>query len=386
MIRGLLAFIAFWLGAAAAGQTPPPAPSPAPAPPSPSAQFWVVSDTQVASVPARIAFPLQAGVVTVRRHQEFSHEGQGIDNALQYQSEDRAVFATVYAYLPGLAHSGLAAFATDHGIRTESPAVRGGELRIADAGGRTGVALRAEYSGFRGDLVSSAAWIKTGRWIVKFRVSGPAARRADVIAAMDALLRDLQFGAANRPYPAAPVAIADCPPRTDSAPAGLLPQVAQAELAAHGFLATLDGGGIEGTDDDSGEPVILPSRVPERMCRTVVTVGDVRVPILHGEPGESRSVDGRTMLIVSLSDSGAAFELVKADNLGGHVLLHHEIGRTTMLARFDGVPSDAQIVEMMTTPNHPATRITVPVEFRPGTGPRMYLPPTPPENARQPQT
>lgn len=386
MTRFILAVAALSFGATVLAQTPaaPPAP-PAPTAPSPSAQFWAISETRIASVPARIAFPRRAGVVSARRYQEFSHEGEGIDNAIQYQSDDRAVYATVYVYYPGLPHAGLAAFATDHGLRSEPQfSVAGSEMRVVDAGGRPGVAIRADYSRYRDNNVSSAAWIKAGRWIVKLRVSGAETRRADVMAAMDALLRDIEFGAANPPYPAAPLTIRDCPAGSGDAPARIMPEPPAVELAAQGLLATFDGGGIA-ANDESNRQANLPSRLPERFCRTVLTTRSRSVPILRAEPGEALSIDGRTMLIVSLSDSGTLFELVKADNLGGYVLLYHEVGRTTVLVRYDGVPSDAQIVEILDTPNHPATRMMVPVELRPNRGPSMYLP-NPRESARQPQT
>jgi hypothetical protein len=386
-----MAMIRPWLAAAAAltlcgsaalAQTPPPGPAPAPpappaAPARSSADFWAISDTRIASVPARIAFPRRAGAVEAYRHQEFSHEGEGIDNAVQYRSADGAVYATVYVYYPGLAHSGLAAFATDLGLRaTPQFAVTGGEMRVVDAGGRTGVAIRADYSRYRGDETSSAAWIKTGRWIIKFRVSGPEARRAEVMAAMDALLRDVQFGVANPPYPAAPLTISDCPAGSGTATARILPEPPAAELAAQGMLATFDGGGLIARDAQNRQS-FLPSRLPERFCRTVLTTRGGTRTILRAEPGEARSIDGRTMLIIAISDSGRLLELVKADNLGGHVLLHHEIGRTTVLVRYDGVPSNAQIVDMLDRPNHPAMRVVVPVDLRPDTGPRIHLPGAP---------
>jgi hypothetical protein len=392
MTRPVLAFAAALALCAPAALAQSPAQSPAqpPAPARSSTDFWVVSDTRIASVPARIAFPRRAGVVEAQRHLEFTHQGEGLDNAVQYRSADQAVYATVYVYYPGLAHAGLAAFATDHGLRTQPQfAATGGEMRVVDAGGRTRVAIRADYSRYRGDQASSAAWIKAGRWIVKFRVSGPEARRAEVMAAMDALLRDVQFGVANPPYPAAPLAIADCPAGSGTATARILPDPPHAELAAQGLLATFDGGGIPATEDGPDGQARrrdLPSRLPERFCRTLITTPDGPVPILRAEPGEARSIDGRTMLIISVSDTGEAFELVKADNLGGHVLLHHEIGRTTVLVRYDGVPSDAQITEMLNTRNHPATRVLVPVDLRPNEGPRMYLPGPPRSSAPAPQS
>ena len=180
----------------------PAAPTPAPATPAPApgSEQWLIGDTRIASVPARIVFPRNAGVLDAYNPMEFSHEGEGIDNAIQYRSADRAIIGTVYIYYPGLPHSGLSAFATEEVMRQMSQTpLTGGEMRIVAAGGVEGVAIRADYAGFMEGMASSAAFIKTGRWIIKLRVSGPEARRAEVDAAMAALLAGITFGRANPP-------------------------------------------------------------------------------------------------------------------------------------------------------------------------------------------
>jgi len=381
MIRSMFCLAAaLFIGTAAAAQ---PA---APTPPRPSPDLWAISETRIASIPARIAFPIRAGELTAQRHLEFSNQGEGIDNGIQYRSADGAIIGTVYVYYPGLPHAGLAAFATDNAIHVNSQsAVRAGPARIVAAGGVEGVAIRTDYSGYRGDNASIAAFVKAGRWIVKFRVTGPTARRGDIEAAVEALLRGVEFGRANPPLAAAQLRIEDCPADAGRDAATVLPDPPAVELAAQGFLATLDGGGIEATDE-SGSPIILPSRLPQEFCRaTLATRQAGQVPLLRALPGEARSVDGRTVLIASLSDSGMALEVVHAPNLGGYLLLWHEVGGTTILGRFSGVPSDAQMAEIIDNPQSAVARPRVPVRLRPNRGPEMYLPGVPPE-AAQPRT
>lgn len=353
--------------------------------PAEQSERWMVSDQRILLVPARIAFPRSAGVLTANRHVEFSHQGEAVDNGIQYRSPDGAIIGTVYIYYPGLPHGGIAAFATDQAIRhSSSSVVSGGATRITSAGGIEGTAIRADYENYRDGMASSAAFVKAGRWIVKFRVTGPEARRAEVQSAMQALLNGVEFGRASQPRPAAPIAVGDCPSGSGERRANLLADPAAGEIAAHAFLATFDGAGIEATDE-SGARNDLPARVPADFCLSsrVDTRGGA-VPILRAADGPPLSVEGRTVLVAVLSDSGILLEVVHAENLGRYVLLFHEVGRTTLLGGFDGVPSDAQISEIIDNPASDAARPRVPVVFRPGEGPRIYLPSQPNEEASQP--
>ena len=338
-----------------------------------SAEPWVAQPGAIRSPGADVSFPRQAGTLSVVQTGEFSRQGEHLDNFIQYRSADNAVIGTVYVYYPGLAHSGLAALATDFAIRANSQRpVRTLGSRTVGAGGQPGVAIRTDYDNYRDRFASSGAFIKLDRWQVKLRVSGPEERRAEVEAAMTALLDGIRFGPAHRPRPAAPIALSRCAPGAGATAANLLPDPPGAEIAAQALLATLDGGGNAGTDEATGARRDLPSRVPDSMCLSSPE-GSPRA-ILRSAEGPALSIDGRTMLVVVVSDSGEFLEVVRAENLGGHILLYHRIGSTAVPGRFDGVPSDAQIEEMFADPGNPAARVRAAIDLRPGGADTIHLP------------
>ena len=335
---------------------------------------WVEAEGRITLKSAGIGFPAAPGGLKVTRTQDFSHEGEGLDTAVRYASPDGAVWATAYVFYPGLPHAGLAAVATDDAIRRGSKtSVEGGEVRIVQAGGKEGAAIRRDYRNYNEGQASSAAFAKTGRWLVKLRVSGPPERAREVDAAMNALLAGLR---SSEPiHTAAPLSVKDCSGADGSADARRLAHPAGAEVAAFGFLGTLDGGGIEATDKGTGKPTILPSRVPREFCRVRSAAIGERV-VLRGLGGGS-GIDGRTRLVVILGDGGQMLELVEAPNLGRHVLLHHGIGETTVLSTWSAVPSDAQVAAILSGKDKDALHILAPVKLRPGKGAEMHLPSSP---------
>lgn len=338
------------------------------------AEPWVRSETRIASVPARIAFPVSAGPLSFTGTSEFSHPGEGIDGALQYRSADGAVTGTVYVYHPGLAQASLAALATDRGIRANSTTpVQAGPPTVVAAGNRPATAIRADYTNYKGGHASSAAFIKAGRWIVKLRVSAPKGREGAVEAAMTALLRGIQFGAANTPRPAAVLTPVKCAPDLGRSTAKPLPDPEGADLVALAMLGTFDAGGNEAADDDGGRKD-LPSRIPQDLCVSgAVDAGGGEVQILRSADGPPAFVDGRTRLLLLLNDAGDALELVHVPNFKRFVLLHHLIGETRILGSFDGVPSDAQVADMLRN-GSPQLRVRAGVRFRPGRGPEINVP------------
>lgn len=328
---------------------------------------WVRADGRITLASAGLSFPERAGAVVFERSHEFSRQGEGLDNAVQYVSPDRQVFATVYVYYPGLPHAGLAAFMTDRVIAQHAPAdFRTLGSRTVAAGGRESVAIRSDYWRFRDGLVSSAAFMKVGRWIVKLRVSGPEGRQEEVRRAMTDLLAGIQFESEAQPRRAAPLAVGDCAPGTDPPEARQRADPAPADIAAQALLATFDGGGIDATEEN-GSPRHLPSRVPDELCiSTEVDLGDdAVVPVLRAADGPALSIDGRTVVIIPMSDSGRTLEVVHATNLGSYLLLFHQIGATSLLAQYESAPSDRQIAELLTTQDHPAGRARAVVELRP---------------------
>ena len=332
---------------------------------------WVEAEGRITLTTAGIGFPAAPAGLKVTRTQDFSHEGEGLDTAVRYASPDGAVWATAYVFYPGLPHAGVAAVATDNAIRRGSKTpVEGGEIRIVGAAGKEGAAIRRDYRNYNEGQASSAAFVKTGRWLVKLRVSGPPDRAGEVDAALDALLKGLRSG--HLIHPAAPLSVRDCSGADGTADARRLPDPAGAEVAAFAFLGTMDGGGIEATDKATGKPTILPSRVPREFCRVRGADIGERV-VLRGLGGE-RGIDGRTRLVVVLSDGGEMLELVEAPNLGRHVLLHHRVAETTVLSTWSAAPSDAQVAAILSGKDRDALRILAPVKLHPHKGAEMHLP------------
>ena len=381
MIRLLLATLLI-AGAGTVSAQPPASP-----PASEETRVWLQSDTSVALVPARIAFPRTAGSMRVTQTGEISNQGQGIDNVAQYRSPDGEVIGTAYIYYPGMPHAGLSAYATDQGIRANSPTpVREVRRAVVAAGGVPDAAIRVDYENYRGGYASSAAFIKAGRWIIKLRVSAPGARSAEAEANMTALLNGIRFGAANPARAAAPIEVSACPAGEAQRDAALLPDPPGAEIAAHALLATFDGGGMDATEEGRLRP--LPSRVPGQLCLSSrPTVGRSPVAILRGADGEPLSIDGRTRLIAIISDAGEWLEVVHARNLGRYVMLYHNLGSTLMLGGYDSVPSDRQIEALLSNPQqNDGGRVRVPVTLRPNRGPAMHLPNLAPAQAPAPTT
>jgi hypothetical protein len=388
MFRFLLAALALGAGAnqANAQSQPQGQTQPQTAPPAPEGlteeQRWGASETQIVSVQARTAFPRRIGTLTASRTQEFSHPGEGIDDALWYRSSDGQVFATLYTYYPGLPHAGLAAFASDEAIRINGPDTRVvTPMRLVAAGGIENAAIRIDYANYRG-MASSAAFLKAGRWIVKVRISGPEGRRAEVERAMAAMLQGIEFGVQNPWMAPHPLTVTNCPSNADRTAARALPDPPGAEIAAAAFLATFDGGGNLATDQGTNARHDLPPRIPDRLCRGTLRVGNGSYTLLRGEDGAAISVDGRNVLVVIIEDNGNALEVVHAADLHRYLLLYHELGQTSLLGGYDGIPSDAQLAAILSGTDREGMRIRVPVRFRPNRGPEMFLPPAP-EAARQ---
>ncbi|MBX3561863.1 MAG: hypothetical protein KF780_08620 [Sphingomonas sp.] len=301
---------------------------------------------------ASISAPDRIGGLRFDRATEGQDYASGLDSAVRYQSADRQVFATLYVYTPNLAHAGLTAFTTDyfiHYIAESAPRVIG--QTVVSAGGQADSAIRIDYANFRGSLASSAAFLKVGQWIVKLRVSGPEARRAEVDRAMNALLDGLRFaGQARPPEPLVPQACGEASP----APRASL-------LASDALIATEEAIiGVAENDDDAREsdgPALLTPRFGPAWClSSLVRAGDMRFPVLRS----LMPADGarkRSVLIVPISDSGRLLEVVQTNQAGRFVLFDHRIGRTLLLGAFDGVPTDAQIGDILAGGDQGSQRI-----------------------------
>ena len=299
------------------------------------AELWTRSGERITFSLGGISLPTRAGEIRMTRQVEASQQGRGLDNALLYASPDRAVFATAYIYAPALADAALTAFMTDYVIQLQSGAgLRTLRSGVVTAGEREGVAIRADYAGFREErLASSAAFMRVGRWIVKLRVSGPEARRAEVEAAMTALLGEVRFDGPTQPAAAEPITAPACESTPSRAARPV--QSSDADTMEHAIMSHTPV-------DDAASP---------RWCRSVgyrhpEALGPT--PVLRDmSPGVGED-SWRRVLIALVADNGTMFEVAERrfQNRTRFVLIHHQIGRTTVLGAYDSVPTDEQIADI----------------------------------------
>lgn len=339
--------------------------------PEAPASLWRPSDDHLTFTTANFDVPRAASGVRFTRSFEFSHPGEGIDSGLQFESADRELFATVYVYYPGLPHAGLTAFTTDWVIHSQSPNLRELGMRVVAAGGHDGVAIRGDYANFRGELASSASFIKVGRWIVKLRVSGPEARRADVEGTMTALLAGLRFNGPTQPRPAAPFETVDCAD-TPVAPAHLLPET-QALVMEGGIIAVMDGAGEEAVDRRGRHLDPLPSRLGLRWCQpATIRIGNSSPRLLRAATPVHDGFGGRTVLLLLVNDAGTTFEQI--ENSDHHfMLLYHQIGRTAVLGSYDGPLADGQLADILSGADDDGGRFRAEVQLLPNGNTNLQL-------------
>ncbi len=308
-----------------------------------AAGIWERRDGRSTFVAAGIGLPNSAGTVTLAQLAEFSSHGNGMDNVAQFSSPDREVFATVYIYSPNLPHAGLTAFMTDDVVRASGGSdLEAGQPRLVSAGGQQAAAIRTDYRHYRGNLASSAAFLKVGQWIVKIRVSGPEARRDEVERAITALLAGISFQPDKAARAPELLAITGCP-QAASTRAAPLPSDTTDDLAE------ALSGAVEGDEHtrEADGPSLLAPRFGTAWCLSSrARIGNSSFPILRSlmpsTPPRQRSV-----LVLLLTDAGTLLEVVETHREGRYVLFHHQIGRTQLLAAFDGVPTDSQISDIL---------------------------------------
>lgn len=276
--------------------------------PDASAQeAWSIGADSVRANGAGVLVPQSAGGLSLIKTGEATARGEGLDNYAQFTSADGVVQATLFVYRPGHADAAVSAFMTDKAIREHfGPAVRRTAFGLAPAGGEANAALRSTYDIGNGALVTSAAMVHAGQWLLKIRVTATADRADDVAAGMDALLAGLRFDAGATPQPLVARSIDACPAQ-DSA---------QAQPAGKG-----DG-----------------------LClRGAAMVGSARYDILQeagaaGKPGT---------IIVPLDDAGGMMRFVPVASGTGYQLMIDRIGGTESHEVYDRAPTSQQIAAII---------------------------------------
>ncbi|ATI79230.1 hypothetical protein [Sphingobium yanoikuyae] len=289
-------------------------------------EAWTPSDTAIRATAAGISLPQTVASLSLTKSGEVSNGGKGIDNYTQYISQDGAVQATLYVYLPAYADASLAAYMTDKAVmeRFGGKTHRTAYDSVA-AGGRAGTAIRAVYDDAAdGALTTAAAFAHAGRWMVKLRVTGPTERRAEVLAGLDGMLAGLKFDDAASLHATSPASFGACP-------------------TGDGGDARLTKAVPSGT---AGQPVPQDVRIPregkDNLCiRGTVQTAQGSYDMLQ-QTGRS---DGA--IIVPVDDSGTVLAFDPATRDLGYQLSIHMVGQTDLYGVYDKVPSGRQIAAIL---------------------------------------
>ncbi len=304
---------------------------------------WTVTTGSVAVAAARVTLPAKAGVAALVKTGEFSKAGSGVDNHAQYESADRKLFATAYVYRAAYADAALATYATDVAIRSRFGAgVRVAEQGAVAAAGRADGAIRSVYDGavLNGDATTTAAaFVRVDSWIVKLRASGPAQRRGEVVAALDALIAGLSVGPGATVFAARPLNFAAPCPAAKAREAKL---TKGKEAQGQALLGALLGGSALVSKVERGKQPSLafPANGATPVCvRGAVSLGNRSVDLLQpagqADPGIVLAVVNDTGTVVAVD--GAAF-------VGrGFTVKTYGIGEIATGATLDRLPTARQI-------------------------------------------
>lgn len=272
---------------------------------------WTTTSDAVHAGPAGISLPQQAGSLTIVKTGEVSGNGSGADSYAQYISADNVVQATAFIYKPGFADTAIAALGTERAlIERFGPATKRVSQTTVAAGGRNGVALRTIYSGAaEGQLVLAAAFIRSGDWIVKLRVTATSDRLADVEAGLDSMLKNIRFDAPANVRAANLVKVDECAASPSAAPASADPS--------------------------------FPRDGADALCRRgVVTVGDASFEML-----QPVGRDMAAALLVPTDDAGGLLRFDRTRN--GYRLTRYGAGANTSSVHYDRLPDAKQIAAII---------------------------------------
>lgn len=283
-------------------------------------EAWSASDGRLRAGAAGISLPQTVAGLSLIKSGEVSNGGKGIDNYAQYLSEDGAIQATLYVYLPSYADGSLAAYMTDRAVMERfGPKTRRTFYESVPLGGKANRTIRAIYDDAAdGALTTAAGFIHAGRWLVKLRVTGPTARRKEVLAGLDGMMNGLRFDDPAAVRSITPARFAACPAQQD--------QVAQL------------------TNPD---PVTAADpRSPQEVGASFCIRGQVQTAEGNYDMLEQQNVRNGAV-IVPIDDAGTVMAFDPAGSGKGYQLSIHSVGETKVYGVYDRVPSSRQIAEIL---------------------------------------
>ncbi|MFZ2995155.1 hypothetical protein [Sphingobium sp.] len=286
-------------------------------------EAWTPGDTAIRATAAGISLPQTVASLSLTKSGEVSNGGRAVDNYAQYLSEDGAVQATLYVYLPTYADASLAAYMTDKAIMTRfGTQTRRTAYASTSAAGKANSAIRAVYDdAAEGALTTAAGFVHAGRWIVKIRVTGPTARRGEVLAGLDGMLSKLSLDDTSILHTTAPASFGHCPTA----------QQGDARLNS-----------VDPSRTATSLDTPMPREGKDALCvRGTVTTADGTYDMLQ----QSGHSDGT--MIVPIDDSGTILAFDPASVGTGYQLSIHMVGQTDLYGVYDRLPSAHQIAAIV---------------------------------------
>jgi hypothetical protein len=317
-----------------------------------SGEPWQVSGGRVALAGSGLSFPEKAGILSLTAAGEASLKGEGVDAVAQLKSPDEKVFGTLFVYLPAYADAALAAWELDKVIREHlGPDPKLVSSGVVPAGGTQAGAIRRVYvNAVDGKLVTAAALLKAGRWMAVARVSGPPERRAEVEAALDALVSGLSVSGGAKVDEVAELQVSDCP-------------AVAAKTAKHTQLR-LDIPGLSNDPMtrmliDSTLAAGLPEKGKEKVPPFPHSIADnghrpvcIRERIVvDGNPIDLMQAAGDTAnpsaVIGIVNDAGRTIEMRRGEMGPAYMLRVHDVGRTRNYGAYDRLLTSEQVAGLV---------------------------------------
>lgn len=286
-------------------------------------EAWTPTQDAIRADAAGISLPQTVAGLSLSKSGEASNGGRAVDNYAQYLSEDGAIQATLYVYLPTYADASLAAYMTDKAVMERFGAkTRRTAYASAPAAGRAASAIRAVYDDAAdGALTTAAGFIHAGRWIVKIRITGPTERRAEVLKGLDGMLAKLTVDDPASLHATAPASFAACPAAA----------TADAQLTP-----------AKPTDHAVPQDVLIPRDGKDALCvRGTVTTAEGSYDMLQ------QAGRGDGPIIVPVDDSGTVLAFDPATDSPGYKLSIHMVGQTDLYGLYDRVPNPHQIAAIL---------------------------------------
>lgn len=315
---------------------------------------WKVERDRVSLRVAKVGFPTRAAGVALVKTGEFSNKGEALDNYAQFESNDRAVFATAYAYLPTYADAALAAYATDRSISARFGADGLDQQASVAFAGRADGAIRQVFTGALDGkrITTAAAFARVGGWIVKLRATGPVDRTAEVTAALDALLAGTTTDRDALVFSARPLGIrSPCPALDAPAPKVVVDDKTGAAL----LLATFSGGSVIQPKDKAKSDVLIafPAGGATEACvRGTMVFGEQRIDLL-----QPAGTADPAIVLAAIGDAGEVIAVEKLPAFSGYVVKRYRVGRVDVGARIDRLPTVSQFADWLSKPGTPELRI-----------------------------